>query len=253
MADNSAATPFPTGFKLPMSIFLGSLVQIVKQCYIFFMTAVTPPDISAFRSHSAKRKSIIDAAADVFCREGFAGANIDMVAMEAGVSRQTIYNHHGDKDRLFVAVVRAVTERINAEVFETLATFPDKPTHLEADLSAFAARLARNCLCSRDGKFMRKLIQSEGERYPELFATWRDDGPGKTNAALAARFARLALDGHLDLADPDVAARQFVALVHADLQMTMLLGGSPTEDQLKNSAKLAVETFLRAYRKAPAR
>ena len=41
----------------------------------------------------------------VFCREGFAGANIDLIAAEAGVSRQTVYNHHGDKEKLFMAVV----------------------------------------------------------------------------------------------------------------------------------------------------
>lgn len=217
------------------------------------MTALTFPDIAAPRSHSEKRVSIIDAAANVFCRQGFAGANIDMVAAEAGVSRQTIYNHHRDKERLFEAVVRQVTERINAEVFETLATFPDKPVDLRADLVGFAKRMACNCMCSRDGKFLRKLIQTEGERYPELFAGWRDDGPGKTNAALAARFARLALAGHLDISDPDVAARQFMALVFADLQMTLMLGGIPTDEQVQKAAEVAVETFLKAYqRRGPA-
>jgi AcrR family transcriptional regulator len=212
------------------------------------MPTLTDPDIATVaRSHSAKRLSIIDAAANVFCREGFSGANIDLVAMEAGVSRQTVYNHHRDKENLFAAVVRQVTERINAEMFDTLATFPDKPTDLQADLAGFAMRLGRNCLCSREGKFLRKLIQSEGERYPELFSAWREDGPGKTNAALAARFARLALAGHLDIDDPDVAARQFVALVHADLQIIMVLGGNPTEDELRRSAATAVTTFLRAY------
>ncbi len=47
----------------------------------------------------------------MFCREGFAGANIDLIAAEAGVSRQTVYNHHGDKEKLFIAVVRDLTER----------------------------------------------------------------------------------------------------------------------------------------------
>ena len=84
--------------------------------------------------------------------------------------------------------------------------------------SPFAS--TRNCVCSRDGKFLRRLIQNEGERYPELFAGWREDGPGKTWAALAARFARLALAGHLDIDDPDLAARQFLALVNADLHVT---------------------------------
>lgn len=214
------------------------------------MTPADTPDISVHRSHSAKRHSIIDAAASVFCREGFAGANIDLIAAEAGVSRQTVYNHHGDKENLLVAVVREITERMSAGVFETLATFPDKPVDLEAELVAFAVRLNQNCMCNRDGKFLRKLLQAEGSRYPELFAGWREHGPAKTWAALAARFARLAHAGWLEIDDPDVAARQFLALVNADLQMAMIFGDTLSEEQLRQAATNAVRTFLRAFGKA---
>lgn len=211
------------------------------------MKPLNSADNSGPRSHLAKRESILDAAARVFCREGFAGANIDLIAVEAGVSRQTVYNHHGDKENLFLAVVRDITERTNAGVFATLATFPDHPTDLEGELISFAMRLNQNCTCNRDGKFLRKLIEAEGERYPELFAPWRQDGPGKTWAALAARFARLAHAGHLDIDDPDLAARQFLALNNADLQMAMTLGDTLSEADLKAAAANAVKTFLRAY------
>ena len=212
------------------------------------------PDTFPPRSHEAKRVSVVDAAASVFCREGYAGANIDLIAAEAGVSRQTVYNHHGDKEKLFVAVVRDLTERCNAGIFATIASFPDQPTDLEADLVAFAVRMNRNCICNRDGRFLRKLIQTEGERYPELFAEWREQGPGRTWSALAARFARLAFSRHLSIGDPDVAARQFFALVNAELQITFMLGGVPTEEEVLRSATNGVRTFLSAFarRKLPA-
>ncbi|MDX8439356.1 TetR/AcrR family transcriptional regulator [Mesorhizobium australafricanum] len=212
------------------------------------------PDTFPPRSHEAKRVSVVDAAASVFCREGYAGANIDLIAAEAGVSRQTVYNHHGDKEKLFVAVVRDLTERCNAGIFATIATFPDQPADLEADLVAFAVRMNRNCICNRDGRFLRKLIQAEGERYPELFAEWREQGPGRTWSALAARFARLAFAGHLSIGDPDVAARQFLALVNAELQITFMLGGAPTEEEVLRSATNGVRTFLSAFakKKSPA-
>jgi AcrR family transcriptional regulator len=213
------------------------------------MKPQTAADTLPPRGHEAKRVSIIDAAGDVFCREGYAGANIDLIAAEAGVSRQTVYNHHRDKEKLFVAVIRDLTERSNAGVFATLSTFPDQPKDIEAELVAFAIRLNRNCICNREGKFLRKLIQAESERYPELFAPWRDEGPGKTWSALAARFARLAHAGHLDIDDPDVAARQFLALINADLHMTMMLGGTPTDSQVLDAATNAVRTFLRAFGK----
>lgn len=207
------------------------------------------PDICAPRTHAAKRVSILEAATYVFCREGYAGANIDMIAAEAGVSRQTVYNHHGDKEKLFVAVVRALTERANAGIFATLGTFPDQPADIAEDLVEFAVRLNRNCLCNDDGKYLRKLIEAEGQRYPELFAPWREDGPFKTWTALAARFARLAFGGHLDIDDPDVAARQFLALINADLHVSMVLGDRISEERARDAARNAVKTFLRAYGK----
>lgn len=213
------------------------------------MKLQTSADTFPPRGHEAKRVSIIDAAGNVFCREGYAGANIDMIAAEARVSRQTVYNHHGDKENLFIAVVHDLTERSNAGVFATLSTFPDQPTDIEADLVAFAIRLNRNCICNREGKFLRKLIHAESERYPELFAAWRDEGPAKTWSALAARFARLAHAGHLDIDDPDIAARQFLALINADLHMTMMLGDTPNDGEVLDAATNAVRTFLRAFGK----
>ena len=202
-------------------------------------------------SHLAKRQSILDTAACVFCREGYGGSNIDLIAAEAGVSRQTVYNHHGDKESLFRAVVRDVTERVNARIFDTLATFPDQPHDLEADLVAFAVRFTSNCMYDRDGKFLRRLVETEGERYPELFAEWREHGPGKTWTALAARFARLAHAGYIEIDDPDLVARQFLALVNADFKIATMLGEIPGEEEIRRSAANAVSMFLRAYGRRP--
>jgi AcrR family transcriptional regulator len=163
------------------------------------------------------------------------------------VSRQTIYNHHGDKEALFVAVVREMTERCNAGLFLTLATFPDRPRDLEAEMAAFAGRLVRNCLYNRDGAALRKLIQTEGERYPGLFAAWREHGPGTAWAAIAARFAKLAHAGYLHVEDPDLAARQFLALIHADFHIPYMLGTKPTEAEVNAGVANAVRTFLRAF------
>ena len=204
------------------------------------------------RGQCAKRMSILDAAADVFCRQGFAGASIDEIAAVARVSRQTIYNHYREKETLFVAVVEDVMNRANAMLFSVLSTFPDRADNLEDELTAFAVRLNKNCICNHDGKFLRKLVQTEGERYPHLFESWRQQGPGKLTTALSALFGRLAHKGALAIDDFDVAARQFVALGNADLQMMILLGGTPTDEELEKAARNAVHTFLKAYSKPEA-
>ena len=202
------------------------------------------------RGQCAKRLSILEAAAEVFCRQGFAGASIDEIASAACVSRQTVYNHYREKDNLFMAVVEDVMERANAMLFSTLSSFPENPESHEDDLAAFAVRLSHNCICNQDGKFLRKLVLSEGERYPHLFESWHHHGPGKIGTALAALFARLSHRGLLQIDDFDVAARQFLALVNADLQMNTLFGVTPTATDLETAARNAVHTFLRAYASA---
>jgi AcrR family transcriptional regulator len=199
------------------------------------------------RGQCAKRLSILEAAANVFCRQGFAGASIDEIAAEACVSRQTIYNHYREKETLFIAVVDDVMSRANAMMFSVLSSFPDRADNLEDDLTAFSIRLSKNCVCNHDGKFLRKLVQTEGEHYPHLFESFRQQGPGKLANALSALLARLSHSGALVIDDFDVAARQFVALGNADLQMLTLFGASPTDEQLESAARNAVRTFLRAY------
>jgi AcrR family transcriptional regulator len=210
-------------------------------------SAITRNGPSPLYGQCAKRLSITEAAEIVFARDGFAAASIDTIAATAGVSRQTIYNHYGDKERLFVAVVTDMTERANAGLFAVIAAFPDHPADLHAALVDFARALMLNCMCNRDGLALRRLIQAEGERYPQLFAAWREHGPGKSWSLIGARFARLAHDGRLRIDDPDLAARQFMALVNADIQMATLLGGRPTAEEIDRAAANAARTFLRAF------
>src|SRR3954464_12990630 len=85
------------------------------------------------RGLPGKRTAIMRAATRIFIAAGYERASLDTVAAEAGVSKQTIYNHFGDKERLFVAVVdeaRTGADR-DTELDETLLIDPDA---LEQDL-----------------------------------------------------------------------------------------------------------------------
>ena len=112
------------------------------------------------RGNCAKRLSILEAAANVFCRQGFSGASIDEIAAEACVSRQTVYNHDREKETLFMAVVADVMDRANAQLYAILSTFPERTDNLENDLVRFSMSLSRNCICNKEGRFLRRLVQA---------------------------------------------------------------------------------------------
>ena len=52
-----------------------------------------------------RRKQILDAALEVFCRKGYGEATIPDIAREAGVAVGTIYNYYESKRDLLVAIV----------------------------------------------------------------------------------------------------------------------------------------------------
>jgi len=204
-------------------------------------------EIPAARGHAAKKQAILGAAADAVCRHGFGGACIDDIADRARVSRQTIYNQYGDRNALFSAVVEEVMARANASIFELLASFPEDGADLEDGLVRFLVSLSRNCIVNKDGRFLRKLVQSEGASHPELFESWRRHGPLKMTSAVGACLARLSAKGVLAIDDFDLAARQLLALGQADIQMQILLGETPDDAELESAARNAARTFLRAF------
>src|SRR5688500_19640533 len=58
-----------------------------------------------------KRAAILEAAKQMFTQGGFDGASMDQIAAAAGVSKLTVYSHYGDKEALFVAVVKSHCEQ----------------------------------------------------------------------------------------------------------------------------------------------
>lgn len=196
-----------------------------------------------------KRDFILCTAARVFARDGFQGAGIDTIASEAGVSRQTIYNHYRDKEALLAAVVEDALDRMNASLFAVITTFPQSGKNLERELTAFAIRMSRNCVYDSSAAFLRKLVQPEDTDLSLARQICSKKGPAQAVPAIAACLSRLALSGDLTITDPDLAARHFLALINADTHFHSLTGQCIDDAIIEKSAINGVRTFLLAFGK----
>lgn len=58
------------------------------------------------------RTSILAAALDEFADKGYDGARVDEIAMRAGVNKNNLYHHFGNKDDLFTAVLESMYAQI---------------------------------------------------------------------------------------------------------------------------------------------
>ena len=198
----------------------------------------------------AKRAAIESAALALFLRDGYARTSVDAVAREAGVSKRTVYDYYGNKQRLFLDVI-ARTQARHEDDFRALldATLPADAPDLEAALVAFGRAFASGVAQTPDRNAMVRLLVAEAAHFSELLERWREPGPQQQ--VLADRLAGFAERGLLDVPDPLEAAAYLGTLVTARAQSRTLYGTLPiADDELAGLVTSGVRVFLRAFRPA---
>ncbi|QYN36273.1 TetR/AcrR family transcriptional regulator [Pseudonocardia sp. DSM 110487] len=193
-----------------------------------------------------KRQAILDAARALFLRNGYAGTSMDDVAARAAVSKQTVYKHFVDKERLFTAIITgdiAETEGLTQSLVDALPQTQD----LERDLREFARRHVVDVMQPHLVR-MRRILIGEADRFPELAAAWYARGPERAHATFAGWFTRLAERGLLHVPDPLIAAEHFNWLILSiPLNRAMFSDVEEPAERLEYYADEAVRVFLAAY------
>jgi len=196
-----------------------------------------------------RRQSIIDAATEVFLRHGYVGATTDEVAARAAVSKQTLYKHFADKQRLFAEVILETTVQLVDRLSTVAGTLLDT-ADVRTGLRELADGLLRGLL-DPDVLRLRRLVIAEADRFPDVGRAWFDRGFDRSLVVLGESLQRLADRGLLHrLDDPTLAAYQFAGLVMyqpMNQAMFAVTGALPSPDSLDRIADAAVEAFLRAY------
>lgn len=204
---------------------------------------------TALRGVPAKRHAIMESALTVFLREGYARANVDVIASEAGVSKQTVYNHFGDKERLFHDVMETARASADAEsvIDDTLLRKPDR---LRSDLVKVGKQLL-DVLLDPKVAAVRRLLIMEAPHHPELNRRCGGGGGPAVPSLVqwfTLRIAIMAAQGELDLPDPDRAAGQFTALLAFEGQQLTQYGTTTlTREQADTISRSAADMFVRAY------
>ena len=196
-----------------------------------------------------RRQAIINAATEVFLRHGYVGATTDEVAARAAVSKQTLYKHFADKQRLFAEVILETTVQLVDRLSTVAGTLLDT-ADVRSGLRELADGLLRGLL-DPDVLRLRRLVITEADRFPDVGRDWFDRGFDRSLVVLGESLQRLADRGLLHrLDDPTLAAYQFAGLVmYQPMNQAMFAGTGalPSPDSLDRIADTAVEAFLRAY------
>ena len=137
----------------------------------------TTPSPRWQRRPDERPDEILDAALEVFGAQGFAGARLEDIARQAGVSKGTLYLYFDSKEALFRAMVRA-------RVVSVLEEGERELLHAKGDTRTKLALLMRRIWAVVGDPSMAriiKLVHGELNNFPELALR-------SARSALEARF-----------------------------------------------------------------
>ncbi len=191
------------------------------------------------QNREKKRTAILNAAQETFLSQGFIQASMDKIAVQAKVTKQTVYRYFPSKIDLFKATLQHMGGDSQNNFFITL----EKPEIAEA-LQSFAESFIHTHLSETHLCTMRLLI-AESAKAPEVTSTFFSVCPSETEQKLTAFFK-----DRLGLADPQKQIDLWTAML-LSFRTTVLLGmPRPTDEEITEHAKAAT-AFLLASQLAP--
>ncbi len=196
-----------------------------------------------------KRAAILAAARELFVRLGVDGVSMDAIAAKAGVSKVTVYDYFGDKRHLFLAILSAASDSLDASarraLDEHLADTADITTvaQLEAALTAAAVDLGITIVASADYATAFALVGQQ------RMQTGSDDDVATEalEEALAERMAHFAAIGLLDVDDPRLAADHFGALTILLAYNKQPVPAKADPNRIRQIMVDGAHAFMRAY------
>ena len=191
----------------------------------------------ALERHEARDK-IIAVAKELFLREGHA-VGLDAVAKTANVTRQTLYNWFGNKERLFRLVVNAIYTRILDPILHVDSKRDFQTTMLEYGRQVLAVGLDPEVIA------LLRLTVTESHDFPDLgqilYATTSRPTP-----VLAAYFQSQIDSGRLRPFDTLLAAEAFIGALTSHPRYRALLGIDVEPQETREARlQLVVSTFVR--------
>jgi AcrR family transcriptional regulator len=101
------------------------------------VTSSKPPERPSREERRAlQRGKILESARDIFFRDGFVAANLDEVALSAGVAKGTLYRYFENKGDLYVALL-AENGRVFEERMREVADAPGSAADKIRELGRF--------------------------------------------------------------------------------------------------------------------
>ncbi len=208
------------------------------------MSQLVEKTTTKMRSKSEeKRQKILLAATEIFCDKGFLASSMNHIAKLAGVSKQTVYSHFGNKDELFVAAIRARCS--DFKMSSLPASIIDDP---QLTLQFFANAFI-SLLLSKEGLAMHRICISESRTNPLISQLYFAAGPELVIAEISDLFVSYQQKKLLKIDNVHIAAMQFLSMIKGEALIRREYNTEKqlTTEQINAYNENSVNFFLRGY------
>lgn len=209
------------------------------------MTSTINPGGPGRPKDPAKRQAILEAAKLLLLCRGYEGSSMDAIALEAGVSKFTVYSHFTDKETLFFEAVQSQCAELVPELYQE----PAEGSSLE-ELLLSVARGFNRLLFKPQAIALYRLVIFQGWAGKPLSKVFFDAGPQQALEQLERLIEWARREGALCTDHPRHAAEHFLTLVQGYAHLGVLLGcaEAPDVDESERHVREVVRIFLSAYR-----
>ena len=188
-----------------------------------------------------RREAIIDAARQVFFESGYTATSMSSIAARLGGCKGTLYNHFGNKEELFEALVRDFCTRRADRMLATI--MEGRPAE---SLTALAEQYLTHLSSEQGVKLLRGLV-ADSPLNPHLSRIFYALGPVRGRERLEAYLEACKAKGLINAPNCALAADEFLALCRSSTHLEVLLTSPLTPKEIRAQAAQVVGTFMRLY------
>jgi TetR/AcrR family transcriptional repressor of mexJK operon len=200
--------------------------------------------ISELKPRSAdKREEVLDIASENFRIKGYEGTSINVMARDAGISKESIYRYFGSKEDLFLAVVEREMAVYRQAMLDTISHFDGK-TLKDAlfEVAEATLRVASN----ERTLALRRLVFQMAANGSKVGSHYFSAGPDIAYQNLLELFRYYQPESDFE---PEKLSRYFISIVLHRTMLARECGVLPelTADDIGKRSLESVDDFLRAF------
>lgn len=193
-----------------------------------------------------KRNAILAAASAVFQEFGYERASMNEVAKRAGGSKATLYNYFPSKEALFENVVRTYSTHYLTQAASELDRKSNASLSLEEKLTVFGKRMLSVLTTDSQAMQLYRVVVGEAG-HSDIGELFRESGVRESMTALTVLMQVSMDQGALSVSSPELRAKQFTALLKAEVDELLLKKEVETlsEGRIQEMVLAAVTLFIK--------